>query len=256
MYISRRILITLTILTGIMLSSCIETGVVDNDHCGVCTTDNQCPGTSECLDGICVEPEEPVADCEQYDWLEQNSTWYCWCEGDDCIGTDAELPWSCPIELLDDSTNDQVCGIQCHDHFWLADDTIFINRLGDPPTIVIDDGNGVVTCTQYVDISPLRFVRSETRIFADPLDDHVVQIDYRMTAPAIIEVFIRYNEDSPWINGGLAFTYSDQNHGAVRYGFHPEESYPSGTTTYWKLEAHRDINNELMDTWTGSQVLY
>ncbi|MBP6859776.1 MAG: hypothetical protein KBC69_04130 [Candidatus Magasanikbacteria bacterium] len=254
--------ISIILAAAFAVAACTETEVVVNDHYGVCTADEQCPGTYVCQDGICIEPEEPpqsVADCATYEWAGRETPWHCWCEGDNCIGTDAELPWECPLDLLDSDPNDGVCGVQCHDHFWLDAQAVGLDPNTSPPSLTFDVGNGVVTCTQYVDISPLRFVRSQTEIYLDAPDGRTVQIDYRMTAPAIVEVFIRYNEGAQWINGGLAFTYTfpggPTNIGGVRYGFRPEESFPSGTTTYWKLEAHRWINNELFDTWTGSITL-
>lgn len=252
-----RFLGMLVIMISLIMSGCTDTQMVIEDHYGECTDDTQCPGTSVCLDGVCVElVEEPTPDCAPYEWAGRDTPWHCWCEGNNCIGTDAELPWSCPLDLLDSDPKDGVCGVQCHDHFWLDASLVNLDQNTSPPSLMFNLGNGTVTCTQYVDMSPLRFVRSQTRIYTDSPDGRTIQIDYRMTAPAIIEVFIRYNQGSPWINNGLSFTSSDQNLGGTRYGFRPEESFPSGTTTYWKLEAHRYINNELFDTWEGSQTIY
>ena len=193
-----------------------DTKVVIEDHYGECMADEQCPGTSVCLDGICVEPDEPAMSCDQLDWMGYNSTWYCWCDGDNCIGTNAELPWSCPMDLLEDT---QVCGVQCHDHFWLSDDMIFIDRLGNPPRIVIDDGNGVVTCTQYADVSPLRFVRSQTRmsLSVDAANNtQSIVINFQLTHPGIVFAQYRFNPGDQWAYAGLLFTYDGllaQNHG-------------------------------------------
>lgn len=244
----------LFLLALVLANTAACTEVVVEDHYGECTDDDQCPGTSVCLDNICVEPEEPIADCEPYEWAGERTPWHCWCEGDNCIGADGELPWECPLDLLDSGPSDGICGVQCHDHFWLDAEVVGLDPNTSPPSLTFDVGHGVVTCTQFVDLSPLRFVRSQTAIFSDPTNSRVVGVDFRLTGPGLVVVSYRTNQGNPWMYGGYAFTFSSQNLtniGNIRY-----VGFASGTTIYWQLEARVQVNQpQAGDFWEGSQVI-
>jgi hypothetical protein len=245
--------ISIILALALAVAACTETEVVIEDHYGVCTADEQCPGTYVCQQGYCVEPEEPVAACEPYEWMGNNSTWYCWCDGDNCAGPSIELPWSCPFDLLDDPSS-EVCGIQCHDHFWLGKDMIFIDRLGDPPMVVIDNGNGLVTCTQHVDTSPLRFVRSQTAAYSSPANG-VAGVDLRLTHSAMVIVSYRFSPTGTWQYGGFFFTNSIPG-GPTHAGNIRQGGYAPGTTIYWHLQAKFNINDPgIGDIWEGVSIL-
>lgn len=254
---SRSLMFKLICLYTLAASGCTDNQtIVVNDHYGVCTSDSQCPGTSVCLDGVCVDLEEPPPDCEQYDWAGRQTPWYCWCEGN-CIDTDAELPWSCSLDLLDEDPHDGVCGVQCQDHFWLDAETVGLDPDTSPPSLTFDIGTGVVTCTQYADISPLRFVRSGTIAYLLATNNRVVNIDFKLTKPGVVMVNYRTNPGNPWIYGGVAFTYSMppivNNIGNIQYYF-PIGGLPAGTRTYWRLEARAHVNDfsPNNDIWEGS----
>lgn len=239
------------------LAACTDTEVIVNEHYGVCMTDGECPGTSVCLDGVCVEPEEPTSYCQPYEWAGRNTPWYCWCEGGDCIGTEqSELSWSCSLDLI---PGDRWCSVQCHDHFWLDVSVVDLDQNTSPPSLMFDRGTSLVTCTQYVDMSPLRFVRSGTAIYLLWNNNRVVNIDFKLTKPGVATISYRTNPGNPWIYGGIAFTYSTplaSNIGNIQYFFSPEV-FPQGTTTYWRLEARPHVNdfNPDNDIWEGSQIL-
>lgn len=250
---SRIIWILIATLALASITACTE--VVVEDHYGECTADEQCPGTSVCLDGICVEPEEPVPACERYDWMGNNSTWYCWCQGENCGGTDI-YPWSCPFDLLS-SPGDTICGIQCHDHFWLSESMLLIDRYEDPPMIVIDEGHGLVTCTQYANLTPLWFFTASSLV--DLADNRLVHISSVLSRPAIVVSSYRINDGS-WIDGGFTLTYSEpDSEGRLwqvgQFSFPlAREALPSGTIINWRLEAHL-LGQPAEDVWEGNQIL-
>ncbi len=166
----RKLLIATFILLG--LAGCTE--AVVNDHYGVCTTDQQCPGTSLCLDGICVqqisltcaelgcpsgtecvddvcmEPKPATADCDPYQWM-TNSQWYC----NYTQGEPAPEPWICHLNTTDGTANDGSCNIQCAEgDFWLPTNEFTIDANGSPPSLKTDYYGREFTCTQYAYIPP------------------------------------------------------------------------------------------------------
>lgn len=220
-------------------AACTETVVVVQDHYGECSLELQCPGTTICLDGVCTQPTEPVLACEQNEWMAEGSRWYCHCEGDNCIGTDIE-PWSCPFDLLSDTSNEG-CGIQCHDHFWLMKDMLLIDRLASPPTIIIDQGQGVVTCTQYVDLNPAQFITDGVSVLVDPNNPRVIKTTYFLTRPARIRTYLHYEGDTEWFL--VSWSQFKQDQGGGAYGY-----FLPNTRVYWRLEAYND-EDEIVDSY-------
>lgn len=111
--------------------------------------DSNCMATTGCPDAgsatVDANPLAPDADttpdanpdvCADYRWMAEKP-WDC----------QTSVPYTCDMELL---PADGVCGVQCHDHFWLGTDELIITKEPPPSRLIYYIVDEPITCYQHL----------------------------------------------------------------------------------------------------------